>query len=278
MERSSTPGGSDLRRLVTTLHETFTGSNRAGSLPVTWVWCAAVMAGSQLRPTTWLSPVQDAQRGGRVAVFDLDRTLLPGSSLVALGRAMARHGLVSKRTLAAGVVRDASFRRRGASDAEATRVRDDALRHVAGLEVARLEAVVDDVGRQLAASVSPGARLLVRRHLAAGDFVVVLSASPQSLVETVAVRIGAHRAVGTRAAAVDGVFTGDLDGPFCYGEAKLTRLRHDLGAHALTDAAAYADSASDLPVLEACREPVAVNPDRRLRQVAMRRGWPIFRF
>lgn len=234
------------------------------------------MAGSQLGSPS-LASVQVAAGSGRLAVFDLDRTLLPGSSLVALGRALAVRKLVPRRTLLAGYLRDASFRRRGASDAEATRVRDDALRHVAGLEVALLESVLDEVGRALVARVRPGALLLVRRHLAAGDFVVVLSASPQPLIETVAARIGAHRAVGTKPGTLDGVYTGDLDGPFCYGEGKLERLHHDVGPDALHNAAGYADSASDVPVLEACREPVAVNPDRRLRDIAARRGWPVVR-
>jgi HAD superfamily hydrolase (TIGR01490 family) len=232
------------------------------------------MSGSQLRASS-LASVQVGDRVGRLAVFDLDRTLLPGSSLVTLGRVLAQRGLVSRRTLVAGYARDAAFRRLGASDATAARVRDGALRHVAGLDVERLGAVLDEVGRLLVDQVRPAARLLVRRHLQAGDFVVVLSASPQALVEAVAARVGAHRAVGTRPAIADGVYTGDLDGPFCYGAGKLVRLQQDVGPDALDGAAGYADSASDLPVLEACHEPVAVCPDRALREIALRRGWPV---
>jgi HAD superfamily hydrolase (TIGR01490 family) len=188
---------------------------------------------------------------------------------------MANHGLLHRRRLLAAIARDASFRRRGATDAQADGVRAAALRHVAGLEVEMLQSLIDAVGRRLAAEVRPGARHLLRRHLLAGDFVVVLSASPQELVEAVAARIGAHRGVGTRAGVADGRYTGELLGPFCYGDGKVTRLQHDVGGGVLQDATAYADSGSDLPVLEACREPVAVNPDRRLRSVAERRGWPV---
>jgi HAD superfamily hydrolase (TIGR01490 family) len=211
-------------------------------------------------------------------VFDLDRTLLPGSSLVALGRAMAARRMVSRRRLAVGLAADASFRRRGATDADVHRLRAAALRHVAGAEVDGLRALVDEVSDRLAGEVRPGVLLLLRRHLAAGDFVVLLSASPQELVEAVAARVGAHRAIGTRAGVVDGRYTGDLEGAFCYGPGKLVRLREDLGPDALLGASAYADSVSDLPVLVACNDPVAVNPDRRLREVARRRGWPVVRF
>ena len=215
---------------------------------------------------------------GRAAVFDLDRTLLAGSSLVALARVMAKNGLLSGQQLVSGFAMDQVFRRRGASNADVDRLRVTALRQVAGLDVAQLRSLADDVGRMLSAQVLPGARMLLRRHLEAGDFVVILSASPQELVEAVATRLGAQRAVGTRAAIDGACYTGDLEGPFCYGLGKVQRLEQDLGPGSLDAATAYADSVSDLPVLDACHEPVAVNPDRQLHRVARTRGWPVVRF
>jgi HAD superfamily hydrolase (TIGR01490 family) len=234
------------------------------------------MAGDTAQPTASLLPVQDAR--GALAVFDLDRTLLPGSSLLALGRALAQAGLVSRRRLATAAVQERRYRARGAPDGEVDRLRAEALAHVAGLERAALVDVAATVARRLRTAITPAARHLVERHLVAGDFVVVLSASPQELVDAVAAEIGAHRAVGTRAEVLDGRYTGRLDGPFCYGAGKLQRLFADVGRIPLGPASAYADSASDLPVLEACGHPVAVNPDRRLRAVAQRRGWPILAF
>ena len=105
----------------------------------------------------------------------------------------------------------------------------------------------------------------------------MLSASAQDLVEVVCAGLGAHRAVGTRGAVADGRFTGELEGAFCYGAGKLVRLREALGPVELRTAWAYADSRSDLPLLEACGHPVAVNPDRALRGVARSKGWPVVR-
>lgn len=215
---------------------------------------------------------------GRAAVFDLDRTLLPGSSLLALARAMARRRMLSGQQLVSGLAMDRAFRWRRADDDQVDRLRTAALRQVAGVEAATLLALVDEIGHGLARQVVPGARLLLRRHLDAGDFVVILSASPHELVEAVATRLGAHRAVGTRAECVDGRYTGRLHEPFCYGPGKLARLEQELGPAALADATAYADSCSDIPVLRASREAVAVNPDRALRRVAEARKWPIIRF
>ncbi|MGH9040485.1 MAG: HAD family hydrolase, partial [Acidimicrobiia bacterium] len=114
-------------------------------------------------------------------------------------------------------------------------------------------------------------------HLAVGDFCVIASASPQELVEAAARSLGAHRAVGTRAQVADGCFTGALDGPFCHGRGKLARLWVELGTADLSEATAYSDSTSDLPMLNAAGRPVAVNPDRRLRKMATEAGWPVVR-
>ena len=104
---------------------------------------------------------------------------------------------------------------------------------------------------------------------------MLLSSSPQELVGLVGRELGMHRSIGTRAAVADGRYTGDLDHPFCYGAGKVEALRLALGDVGLRGAFAYADSASDLPLLRACGHPVAVNPDRTLRRVAGRFGWPV---
>ena len=124
------------------------------------------------------------------------------------------------------------------------------------------------LGDDLARTALPGARWLLDRHLAAGEFCVIVSASPQPLVEAAARALGAQRAVGTRAEVCDGRFTGRLEGPFCHGRGKLARLWVELGTADLSRATAYSDSVSDLPLLTASGRPVAVNPDRRLRREA----------
>jgi phosphoserine phosphatase len=97
-------------------------------------------------------------------VFDLDRTLLPGSSLLALARSMCTRRLLSVQQLATALAADGPFRRRGATDEQVDRLRLTALRQVEGVETAVLSAVLDEVGKALAPQVLPGAHLLLRRH------------------------------------------------------------------------------------------------------------------
>jgi HAD superfamily hydrolase (TIGR01490 family) len=213
----------------------------------------------------------------RLAVFDLDRTLLPGSSLFELGRALADRGLIDRALVARHALRAAVFARRGLADSRIERVRDTVLAAAADREGEQLASVAREVGDRLASAAHPAARWLIDRHHAAGDVCVVLSASPQELVEAVGAGLGADRSIGTRAEVVDGRLTGRLDGPFCHGSGKLERLRDELGEVDLGGAVAYADSGSDLPLLDACGHPVAVNPDRRLRDAAAAGGWPVLR-
>jgi HAD superfamily hydrolase (TIGR01490 family) len=210
-----------------------------------------------------------------IAVFDLDRTLIPGSSLMALARELARRGLVSRTQLARHAARNTVFRHRGLGDGAVANVRTGALAALAGRAAAELIPVAREVGHQVAADAFGGARRLLELHQMAGDFCVLLSASPQELVEAVAQVLGAHRAVGTRVEVQDGHFTGRLDGEFCYGVGKLTRLRAEVGDVDLGTAHAYSDSVSDVPLLAACGRPVAVNPDRHLRAAARANGWPV---
>lgn len=226
-----------------------------------------------------LSPerVTLATTSSRLAVFDLDRTLIAGSSLVRLGRALVGAGLLPRRRLAGAAALEARYRLVGAGDTQVAGLQARALRAVAGLDRRDLTPVIEAVAEDLVAEVTPGARYLVDQHLDAGDFCMLLSASPHELVEAIARRLGLHRGVGTRTATRGYRLTGELEGPSCYGSGKVEHLVSSLGRIDLTDARAYADSASDLPLLEAVGHPVAVNPDAALRRHAEEQGWPVLR-
>lgn len=215
---------------------------------------------------------------GQVAVFDLDRTLVAGSSLIYLARRLAGAGLLRRRTLALRTIQNIGFSRRGATDAAVSRVQSSLLALAAGVPYDALAPVIPLAADDVVAHSYAQARAILDRHRAAGDFCVIVSASPQELVEAVAQRIGAHRAVGTTVEVVDGVLTGHVVGPFCYGDGKLARMRDELGDVDFASVVAYADSRSDLPLLEAAGVAVPVNPDRRLAAVATARGWPALNF
>jgi HAD superfamily hydrolase (TIGR01490 family) len=219
-----------------------------------------------------------AHIGHDVALFDLDRTLIRGSSLSLFGRELVRQGLVPRSMVARHALSELAFQRRGLGAARIDRLVTTLLQAAAGTPAEPIGEVARSMGPRLLAQVPAAARFLLERHIIAGDFCVILSASPHELVEALTSALGAHRAVGTRVEVRDGLLTGRLDGPFCYGTGKLEGLEREVGRIDLSAATAYADSGSDLPLLERCGTAVAVNPDAELRRWAARAGWPVVRF
>jgi HAD superfamily hydrolase (TIGR01490 family) len=123
-------------------------------------------------------------------------------------------------------------------------------------------------------------RTLLDEHLRAGDLVVLVSAAPQPLVERVACEVGAQHAVGTRFALRDGRYTGRALPPVVIDANKAIAAQSYLASHNLNidlpGSFAYADSITDLPLLEMVGHPVAVYADDGLHSIAIQRGWRVF--
>jgi HAD superfamily hydrolase (TIGR01490 family) len=221
-----------------------------------------------------------ASTGPSAAFFDLDRTLISGSSVFVFGLAAWRAGLVRRRELLDDALGAAMFRMRGADDDTTTGVRDRILRAVKGIAYDDLVALNAEIVPKLIAKVRPEAQRLVDLHRHAGRATFIVSASPVELVEPLAHALGMTAGIGTRSAIVDGVYTGELAGPFCYAEGKVEAIAElaRWEGFDLNQCYAYSDSASDLPMLRAVGHPVAVNPDGRLERVAHDHGWPIVVF
>jgi phosphoserine phosphatase len=121
----------------------------------------------------------------------------------------------------------------------------------------------------------------VYSHQDAGRPTFIVSAAGNGVVEQLAHVLGMDGGIGTRYEVDDeGNFTGRLEGPFVYGAGKVTAMEEFAAAHAieLADSYAYSDSLSDLPMLRAVGNPVAVNPDPPLAQIARAEGWQVMRF
>ena len=139
-----------------------------------------------------------------------------------------------------------------------------------------VRALADEVmSDMLLRRLAPGAVRRIREHRAAGHRVVLVTGSLDFIVRPLVPL--ADEVVAARLAVRDGVFNGDLIQPPLTGEARASWMRgyaRSVGAD-LATCYAYADSMSDLPMLEAAGKPVAVNPDVALTRIARKRGWPI---
>ena len=218
--------------------------------------------------------------GPSAAFFDLDRTLISGSSAFVLGIAAWRGKLIPTHQFVKDAAGAVAFKFAGASDQTSEGVRDRILGAVKGVRLDDLVALNADIVPKLMAMVRPEAMRLLEQHRHAGRATYIISASPIELVEPLAKALGMTAGIGTRSAIDDGVYTGELAGPFCYGPGKVEAIEElaRWEGFDLDQCWAYSDSASDLPMMEAVGHPVAVNPDAKLERVAGQRGWPVVVF
>jgi HAD superfamily hydrolase (TIGR01490 family) len=214
------------------------------------------------------------------AFFDLDKTLIEGSSAFHFGRAAYKNGMMSRRQLAKDAWANIRFRLRGSNDADTDALRQRILDSLAGQRVIDLQRLGPDV---LAGILPLLYRDVLREayaHQDAGRRAYIVTAASQELAEVLAHVLVLDGGVGMRAEVRDGVYTGRPAGPFTYREGKaeaIRQLAEEEGID-LSGSYAYSDSESDLPMLRAVGHPVVVNPDAALEKVARAEGWRIMRF
>lgn len=217
-----------------------------------------------------LSPVT----GDIAAVFDVDNTLLPGTTserafvgyLIRNGHYGARATL---RTLVA-LVRHARLGPFGALRTHRPYLRDRAV-----ADVARLADRV--FATKIRPRLSPRGIARVRWHQERGHRVALLSGAPQFLVELLAGSLSVETVIGTPLVSEAEVYTGMLAGLHPYGPRKAILARQFAEAHGVDLGAsyAYADHHSDAEVLGLFGHPTCINATPRLRRVAARNGWPV---
>ena len=219
-----------------------------------------------------------APRGG--AFFDLDRTLMAGSSAFQFGRASYEAGLLSRRELARGAWENVKFRLRGSTDAATDALRANIFDSIRDTRVIDLQRLAPRVLAGVLPRVYPQMLEVAWAHQDAGRPVYIVTAASHELAQMLAHVLSFDGGIGARSEIVDGRYTGRPDGPFTYREGKAEAIRALAAAEAISlpDSYAYSDSESDPPMLRAVGHPVAVNPDGPLARVARAEGWEVMRF
>jgi HAD superfamily hydrolase (TIGR01490 family) len=212
------------------------------------------------------------------AFFDLDKTVIATSSVMALGGTLYRDGLISKRTIVRGLYAQVVYLLVGADENKMERMREAMLTLTKGWDQQHVKQLVretlDDV---LTPIIFAEALDLIEEHRQAGRKTVIVSSSPAETVEPIAEYLGVDDVIATRARLDDrGRYTGELEF-YAYAAHKADAIR-EMAVYEGLDLAssyAYSDSITDLPMLELVGHPVAVNPDRELARVAREREWEV---
>jgi HAD superfamily hydrolase (TIGR01490 family) len=215
----------------------------------------------------------------KLALFDLDNTLLPLDSDYAWGEFSQHIGWTDPVSFKARNDQFYADYQAGVLDIhDYVRFATDAVR-LKGAEQAA-KAHRQFMSEIILPAVKPAALELVKRHQAAGDQVIIVTATNEFVTRPIATALGVSELIAVELMRdAQGWITGEISGTPSFKEGKVTRVAQWLSARHLTwsdvHISFYSDSINDLPLLEMAQTPVATNPDARLRQLATDRGWRI---
>ncbi|MBM3667262.1 MAG: HAD-IB family hydrolase [Actinobacteria bacterium] len=215
------------------------------------------------------------------AFFDLDKTLMAGSSGMVFARVASSRGMVSRRRLARWGRDHLRYRLRGSTDDETQELLKVARETFKGIPEREITRMGPEVLAGILPRIYPEMLEEVHRHQDEGRATFIVSAAGNEMVAELAHVLGMEGGIGTSyEVGPDGSYTGRLNGPFVYGEGKVEAMQRFAAGHEidLAQSYAYSDSASDMPMLRAVGNPVVVNPDEPLARVAKAEGWRVLRF
>jgi len=223
-----------------------------------------------------------ALTGKTAAFFDVDNTLIRGSTIYFLGRGMYQRGYFTKKDISRFVLANLRFRLTGKeNNEEIARFQDAATDFIGGHNVKDIETIAQQIYDEF---VSPamwqGTIDIAQTHIANGVEVYLVTAAPEDMATLIAKRLGLTGALGSKAEIKDGLYTGHMNGALLHGKEKAVAVRElaEKKGFDLTECFAYSDSNNDLPLLQCVGHPSAINPDALLGLRAMAEGWPIHDF
>ncbi|WP_341303990.1 HAD family hydrolase [Pseudomonas sp. TMP25] len=212
----------------------------------------------------------------RLALFDLDNTLLGGDSDHAWGDYLCERGILD--AIAYKARNDAFYQDYLAGRLNITDYLNFSLEILGRTEMAQLDQWHREFMRDCVEPIilAKGEALLAE-HREAGDKLLIITATNRFVTAPIAARLGVDTLLATECEMLDGRYTGRTTDVPCFKEGKVTRLTRWLGETGLSlaDSYFYSDSINDLPLLEQVTYPFAVDPDPNLRAEAEKSGWPV---
>ena len=215
------------------------------------------------------------------AFFDLDKTIVAKSSVLAFGRPFYREGLLSKRAIVKSMYAQIVYMMVGADESKMEEIRESMLALTRGWQQDHVASIVaETLDEMISPIVYAEALELFEEHHRAGRKVVIVSSSPEEVVKPIGAFLHVDDVIATRAKIDDdGAYSGVLEF-YAYGPHKAEAMNDYANENGidLDESFAYSDSVTDVPMLAAVGHPVAVNPDRELAAAALERGWEIRHF
>lgn len=217
----------------------------------------------------------------KLAIFDLDNTLIAGDSDHAWGEFMVAEGMVDADTYKRANDQFYADYERGEMDLEAyLNFSLEPLTHYTLQQLAQLHAKF--MREVIAPMRLQAATHLLQQHRDNGDYLLIITSTNDFITAPIARSLQVDALLATNAELINGRYSGKISGVPCFQAGKITRLQQWLeqapsqGFHGtLAGACFYSDSINDLPLLQVVDQPVAVDPDDALRRYAVAHNWSI---
>ena len=213
---------------------------------------------------------------GRLALFDLDNTLLAGDSDHGWGQFMVAQGLVDGANY--GAKNDAFYQDYLAGDLDMVAYAEFALTPLAKYSATELKTIHQKfMQTTVIPMIAPKTQALLKKHRDAGDVLVIVTATSDFITAPIAEYLAIPHLIATPTEYVDGRYTGKLSGTPCFKAGKIDKLNAwmALNGYNIEGACFYSDSHNDLPLLALVDEPIVVDPDPKLEAHALANGWQV---
>ncbi len=215
----------------------------------------------------------------KLALFDLDNTLLSGDSDFEWSQFLIEQGVLDRELFEAR--NHAFYEQYKAGTLDIHEFLDFQLKPLARHARKVLDGWHEEFMRsKVRPMMGQPARELVARHREAGDVCVIITATNSFVTTPIAREFGVPHLIGTDPEQINGEFTGNVSGIPSFREGKVARLEawmaeRGWGWDSFADTTFYSDSLNDLPLLSKVRTPVAVDPDPTLLEHARQQGWRV---
>jgi len=215
----------------------------------------------------------------KLALFDLDNTLLTGDSDFEWAQFLIEQGVIDRELYESK--NQAFYDQYKAGTLDIHEFLDFQLKPLSRHARKTLDEWHEQFMRgKVRGMMGQPAQELVARHRAAGDVCVIITATNSFVTAPIARAFGVEHLIATEPEQRDGEFTGRVAGVPSFREGKITRLESWMAErgwnwHSFSDTTFYSDSLNDLPLMSLVKNPVAVDPDATLREHAARHGWSI---
>jgi HAD superfamily hydrolase (TIGR01490 family) len=212
----------------------------------------------------------------RLAIFDLDNTLIAGDSDHSWGEFLVRKNLVDAKVYAEA--NDRFYEQYKAGTLDIHEYLDFSLAPLTRYSMEELATLhAEFMADYIVPMMLPKAQALLKSHRDQGDYLLIITATNGFVTRPIAQYLGVDDILASEAEIINGRYTGKSAGIPCFQGGKVTRLNEWLSERhfSLDGAFFYSDSINDLPLLEQVPHPVAVDADERLAKAAQDKGWPI---